>query len=187
MHAFHPHWTCSGLYTACAQAPTLTASTHLHSGLLPFSPFQLGTQRLCLHLLQDGQPGLTPMACQGIDTGGPWSVQEKTYHINCLELLAATLALKTFMKNKTGLLVLLKIDNTTAVAYINNQGGTVSKTLVTLTKELWMWCLERNIHIQAQLLPGVLNCRADMESRSLKDRSDWSLDRETFIKINELE
>ena len=25
-----------------------------------------------------------------------------------------------------------------------------------------------------------------MESRSLKDRSDWSLDRETFIKINEL-
>ena len=125
-------------------------------------------------------------SCQGIDTGGPWLVQEKTYHINCLELLATTLALKTFMKNKTGLLVLLKIDNTTAVAYINNQGGAVSKTLVTLTKELWMWCLERNIHIQAQHLPGVLNCRADMESRSLKDHSDWSLDRETFIKINEL-
>ena len=62
MHAFHPHWTCSSPYTACALAPTLTASTHPRSGLLPFSPFQLGTQRLCVHLLQDGQPGLTPMA-----------------------------------------------------------------------------------------------------------------------------
>ena len=77
-----------------------------------------------------------------------------------------------------------KIDNTTAVAYIN-QGGTVSKTLVTLTRDLWMWCLERNIHIQAQHISGVLNYRADTESRTLKDRSDWSLDKDTFSKINE--
>ena len=124
-------------------------------------------------------------SCQNINTGGPWSAQEKTNHINCLELLAATLALKTFVKNQTGVSVLLKIDNTTAVAYINNQGGTVSKTLVTLTRDLWMWCLERNIHIQAQHLPGVLNYRADTESRTLKDRSDWSLDKDTFSKINE--
>ena len=112
-------------------------------------------------------------SCQNINTGGPWSAQEKTNHINCLELLAATLALKTFVKNQTGVSVLLKIDNTTAVAYINNQRGTVSKTLVTLTRDLWMWCLERNIHIQAQHLPGVLNYRVDTESRTLKDRSDW--------------
>ena len=42
--------------------------------------------------------------------------------------------------------MLLKIDNTTAAAYINNQGGTVSKELVSLTRKLWMWCLEVNIH-----------------------------------------
>ena len=41
------------------------------------------------------------VSCQNINTGGPWSVQEKTNHINCLELLAATLALITFMKNQT--------------------------------------------------------------------------------------
>ena len=70
------------------------------------------------------------------------------------------------------------------MAYIN-QGGTVSKTLVTLTRDLWMWCLERNIHIQAQHISGVLNYRADTESRTLKDRSDWSLDKDTFSKINE--
>ena len=121
---------------------------------------------------------------QGTSTGGPWSPQEKEWHINFLELLAATLALKTFVKNKKGISVLLKIDNTTAVAYINYQGGTVSKELVALTRDLWMWCLERNIHIQAQHLPGVLNQVADMESRSMRDRSDWKLDHRIFLKVN---
>ena len=49
-----------------------------------------------------------------------------------LELIAATLALKTFLINKTGLSVLLRIDNTTVVAYINNQGGIESEELVNI-------------------------------------------------------
>ena len=101
-------------------------------------------------------------SCQGTSTGGPWSPLEMKWHINCLELLAATLSLKTFVKNTKGLSVLLKIDNTTAVACINNQGGTISKDLIVLNRDLWMWCLERNIHIQAQYLPGVMNQVADM-------------------------
>ena len=64
--------------------------------------------------------------------------------------------------------VLLKIDNTTTVAYINNQGGKVSKELVSLTQDMWMWCLERNIHIQAQR-QGIMNDVADRKSRSMKD------------------
>lgn len=34
-----------------------------------------------------------------------------------------------------------------------------------IAKDLWMWCLERNITVKAQYLPGVENVRADMESR----------------------
>ena len=123
-------------------------------------------------------------SCQGVSTGGPWSTLEKTSHINCLEMMAATLALKTFAKDRTGISVLLRIDNMTAVAYINNQGGTVSEQLVHLTRDLWMWCLERNIHIQAQYLPGSLNTVADRESRSMRDRSDWMLDGSIFKRIN---
>ena len=123
-------------------------------------------------------------SCQQTSTSGPWSAQEETWHINCLELLVATLAVKTFVKNKRHLAVLLKTDSATAVVYINNQGGTASKNLVALTRDLWMWCLERNIHIEAQHLPGELNCIADWESRHMKDRSDWKLDRQTFVRIN---
>ena len=91
-------------------------------------------------------------------------------HINCLELLAAV------QKDRSDLRVLLRIDNTTAVAYINHLGRTVSKDVVTLTKDLWMWCLEKNIYISTQHLPWVLNTIADAESRNLRDRSDWMLD-----------
>ena len=87
-------------------------------------------------------------------------------------------------KNRTGISMLLRIDNMTAIAYINNQGGTVSEQLVHLTHDLWMWCLERNIHIHAQHLPGSLNTVADRESRSMRDRSDWMLDSSIFKKRN---
>ena len=80
---------------------------------------------------------------------GPWSQQGLFMHINCLKLLAATLAVITFAKAKTAMSILLRIDNPTAVAYINNLGGTASKELVILIRNLWMWCLERNIHIAA--------------------------------------
>ena len=62
-------------------------------------------------------------ACQDQRTGGAWSKEEQKMHINCLELLAATLAVQTFLKNRTKLTVLLRIDNTMAVEYINSLGA----------------------------------------------------------------
>jgi len=41
-------------------------------------------------------------------------------HINCLELLAAMLAAKIFLKDVSEVLLLLGLSNTTAMAYINN-------------------------------------------------------------------
>ena len=42
--------------------------------------------------------------CAGTRTEGAWSVQEQSMHINSLELLAATLAVKTFLKDASGIL-----------------------------------------------------------------------------------
>ena len=41
-------------------------------------------------------------------------------HINCLELLAAMLAAKIFLKDSSEVSLLLELSNTTAAAYINN-------------------------------------------------------------------
>ena len=47
------------------------------------------------------------------------------------------------------ILIHLKIDNATAVSYINKYRGTKSLELNKLTKDLWLWCLEREIPLQA--------------------------------------
>ena len=128
--------------------------------------------------------------CETQRTNGRWSVSERTQHINVLELKAAFLALKSFLKNYSHKVVCLRMDNTTAVAHVNNKGGTHSPCLLTLTLELWQWCLERNIMISAQHVPGRLNTIADSESRVFNDSSEWKIDSQTispFLKGCEID
>ena len=118
--------------------------------------------------------------CESQRTNGRWSVSERTQHINVLELKAAFLALKSFLKKQSHKVVCLRMDNTTAVAHVNNKGGTHSPCLLALTLERWRWCLERNIMISAQHVPGKLNTIADSESRVFNDSSEWKIDPQTI-------
>ena len=123
--------------------------------------------------------------CRGTKTGGPWSEHEKTWHINCLELLTATLAIKCFARDMRGITILLMMDNRTAVAYVKELGGVVSQKMKKLAKNLWLWCMERDIVLRAQHLPGVMNTIVDEESRVIKGRADWKLNPAVFRKIQE--
>jgi len=60
--------------------------------------------------------------CQGMSTGGRWLPEETSYHINCLELLAGSLAIMSFTNNKAKAQVLLLMNNISAVTYINLNG-----------------------------------------------------------------
>ena len=104
-------------------------------------------------------------------------------HINCLEALAAFLAIKCFARDKHGLTILLRMDNITAVTYVNKLGGTVSQDMNNIVKEMWLWCMKRDITLEAEHLPGVLNTVADEESRVMKDNSDWMLNPTVFSRI----
>jgi len=92
---------------------------------------------------------------------------------------------KCFVRDRKSITVLLKLDSMTAVTYINKLGGTVSPRLNHIVKELWLWCLNRDITVVAEHLPGVLNTIADEESRVMKDRSDWKLNPQIFQMIQE--
>lgn len=108
-------------------------------------------------------------------TGGSWSAEEAKLHINVLELRAAILGLKTFLKDQHSIVVRLYLDNTTAVAYINHLGGTRSQALLKEALKLWEWCSRHEIFPMAQHLPGKENILADSESRRSEDTSDWQL------------
>ncbi len=128
--------------------------------------------------------------CGNISTNGRWSHEENLLHINVLELKAAFLAIQSFLKHQSNLVVKLRLDNTTAVSYINNQGGTRSPKLMSLTLELWNWCLRHSIFLKAEYLPGVQNVQADRESRVFTDSSDWKIQSEViqpFLKDREID
>lgn len=112
-------------------------------------------------------------------TGGSWTKEDKQLypHINSLELMACFLGIKSFLKNQTNVSVLLKMDNKTAVAYVNRFGGTKSTILNNLAKKIWDWCSLKEIWIKAEYLPGKQNLWADWESRNSYDSSDWKLDK----------
>jgi len=118
--------------------------------------------------------------CRGLRTGGLWSQVECMNYINYLELLAAMFAVKAFAKDKRNI---LKMDNKTALFYVNRMGGTCSPVLSRLAIQLWQWCLERNLSITAEHLPGVDNCVADEESRMIQSTAEWQLHQTIFQQI----
>ena len=106
-------------------------------------------------------------------------------HINCLELIAASLAVKCFAKDKTNLTFHLKMDSILALTFINKLGGTISPQLNSLAKELLLWYMERTILLKAQHLAGVLNTIADDDSLVMKNWSDWKLCPAVLHQINQ--
>ena len=123
-------------------------------------------------------------AMQNHRIGGAWSPEEASLHINVLELRGALFAVRAFAMERTGIHVHLRMDNVSAVTYIQKMGGTRSQQLLKEARELWDFCLEKSILLSAEYLPGHLNVRADWESRNLSDSSDWRLEESLFQAIN---
>ena len=57
----------------------------------------------------------------GVSTGGQWSQSEQFLHINCLELLAGSFAIKCFAKDKTN--IHTAPDGQCDCTYIHQQNG----------------------------------------------------------------
>lgn len=121
--------------------------------------------------------------CNGERASGLWDTNEISDHINLLELRAAFIGLKCFAKDLTNQEILLRIDNTTAIAYINKYGGIQFPHLHEITKQIWQWCEERKIYIVASYIKSKDNIEADSESRRTNVDTEWSLSPEAFQNI----
>jgi hypothetical protein len=65
-----------------------------------------------------------------MSTDGLWSEEERTHH-----------ATKTFTKGRMNIHVLIRMDKTMSIAYINKMGGTRSHILSQVACDHWYWCL----------------------------------------------
>ena len=92
---------------------------------------------------------------------GCWNRSDIVYHINFKELLAVKLALVELGKNVRDCNILLRVDNTTAIAYINRMGGVKYKNYNDLARIIWQWAEVRNIWLRASYIASSDNNDAD--------------------------
>lgn len=76
-------------------------------------------------------------------------------------------------------------DNTTAVACVNKQGSTKSKTCNAITRQIWDFAMDRELWLSAAHCPGVQNVEADEASRLFNDQTEWTLRHDIFDTISQ--
>ena len=74
-------------------------------------------------------------------------------------------------------------DNTTAIAYINNMGGTKSLSCDIIATDIWQFCIKIGSWISAAHIPGIQNIVADKKSREFNDCTEWQLNTKIFEEI----
>ena len=92
---------------------------------------------------------------------GVWSHEESSLHINVLEMKAVVLALASFLPQLSDQSVVLMRDKATVVAYLRNQGGTVSRVLCCIAAEVFLWTKHHLVSLSTRYILGKKNVLVD--------------------------
>ena len=112
---------------------------------------------------------------------GLWSPTEALESINQRELLAIFYALQHFLPLVRSSSVAVFSDNTTALAYLKNQGGTRSAVLNRTAQDLLRWSELHSVKLLPQFIMGRNNVLADSLLRPNQILgSEWTLKMSVF-------
>ncbi|RLU15629.1 hypothetical protein DMN91_011382 [Ooceraea biroi] len=114
---------------------------------------------------------------------GFWSGKEKQEHINLLELKAVWLALLSFEAELRNCHVLLRVDNTTAISYINRMRGIKYQKFNLIATRIWRWAEKNNVWLHAEHISSNQNSIADRLSRLKNLGTEWELADYAFNEI----
>ena len=123
--------------------------------------------------------------CKSRRGHGYWNGDDLEFHINVLELMAVFFGLKCFASGRRRCNILLCVDNTTAIAYINRRRDSHYQRLSSLGREICQRCEQREIWISASYIRSSKNVEADHESRRLQPETEFELSDSAFRKITE--
>ena len=95
------------------------------------------------------------MGCHRLRTVGPWSIEEKKFHMNVAKLRAVKLAIMSFtLREKNAILVQIRMDKMTVLSYLMKMYGTKNEELTAISKEIWQ-CLLGNSRDGSACLEGI--------------------------------
>ncbi|XP_069583112.1 uncharacterized protein [Ranitomeya imitator] len=114
-----------------------------------------------------------------------WGQTELICSSNWKELKAIECALYHFLPQIHGTNVRIYSDNSTAVAYLNRQGGTKSGSLMTIAANIFQLAEAHLTSLTALHIKGVENIRADYLSRNELRQGEWTLNKSIFRRITE--
>lgn len=125
-------------------------------------------------------------ATNGINSvWGFWSVEQTHWHINYKELYTILLAIDTLPNVPDNAQILLRVDNTTAISYINKMGGVRHAKYNKLARIIWQRAEARNIFLFASYISSKDNSEADALSRVSNLDTEWELCRTAFNYVVE--
>lgn len=141
-------------------------------------------QTFALEIFSDSsKKGWGAFVNQREKTLGWWSEDQKKEHINYLELQAAFFGLKCFASELSSCQILLRIDNTTALSYVNKMGGIRYPKLASLARQIWYWAKQRDLWLCASYIKSGQNIDVDFLSRQVSEGTEWELSIVAFQKI----
>ena len=114
---------------------------------------------------------------------GVWDHKENPESINYYELMAVKLALEQLCDKVYDSAILLRIDNRTAISYVNRMGGVKIKKFNKLARTIWEWAENRNILLKATYIPSNENKEADALSRLTNNDAEWELKNVVYKQI----
>jgi hypothetical protein len=114
-----------------------------------------------------------------------WERELQGQHSTRLETTAAARVISEVIRTEDlwGGDLLHQSDNTTAVSYLNKQGGRIP-LLSKEVEDLWDLCLERGITLRAKYVPGINLEEADFYSRILLKDSELKLPPNVFESLH---
>ena len=87
--------------------------------------------------------------------------------INVLEYFTAVYYIMLWLPQTRGQLVMLEVDNTSAVSWILSKRASRNASSDVIAKLFSLFCLSHNIHVECSHIRGVDNTIADFRSRAL--------------------
>ena len=125
----------------------------------------------------------------GVTFSGRWLPEELNqfnHNINALELQSVYFGLRAFLSTLKNKCVMVRVDNSTAVACINKMGSAKSELCDSITRSIWEFCAENCIWLKSCFIKGKDNVEADQASRNFSDDIEYKLKQEVFDYICQL-
>ena len=112
---------------------------------------------------------------QGVFAQGKFDPNQKELHINTKEVFAVYYGIRVFLPYFSGDHLLVRTDNTTALATVRDMGTLSSPQRNAIAQKIWNVMQDRDTWLSINFVPGLENRDADLASRLINLRTEWAL------------